>query len=725
MERERLSALRWQRIEHLAGKTMQCTARVDDVFHRNGVRQQRFNQLQRYVAGCVLATLRSPVLPQQIPRDAIHQRCVAGVHRARRWRALLDEALAAIREYLQYQHWGRDDFRAMVEAKPDASRAPDPRIDPPSSGSEPGTVSWASPAAARERWEQARQDFIVLHQAVTERLGQLEDLRVALGSLPALRKSEALARIRLQDSKIASFAASQSWEETKECTRIASQAAETAKARLDQHERERPAWFVLKRMFRAEIATQWEGKRAPLRQTHTDAQISYRQAAVDEARALQMSDQSSKVESEANQLHSAARAALDEALSCCDAIRVGDGACVLDGEFHQLPHSNKNLSVPWLDQSLQAQRSQLFEAAMAVHRAFIDVAALPLLRNLQGLVGGNFKLGIDRKHMAAELWSSLFLVVPVISTTFASVERMLNQLPDESLGWLLVDEAGQATPQSVVGALLRTQRALIVGDPLQVEPVVPLPPVLTRAVMLEFNVDPDRFAAPSASVQTLADSGSEHCARFETTSGSRAVGAPLLVHRRCASPMFEISNRVAYNNLMVQAKTPAPSLIRDVLGPSQWVDVRGASREKYSPQEGEEVLSLLRKLRENHVDPDLYIVTPFVVVQDELRELVKGSGLLNGWVEGPSEWIYERIGTVHTVQGREAQAVIFVLGAPQAAQQGARQWAGSAPNLLNVAVTRAKEALYVVGNRSLWAGAGHFAALDQMIEATSSRYLNG
>lgn len=43
--------------------------------------------------------------------------------RACRWRSLLDEALtdedlAAIREYLQQQRaWGRDDFRAMVEAK--------------------------------------------------------------------------------------------------------------------------------------------------------------------------------------------------------------------------------------------------------------------------------------------------------------------------------------------------------------------------------------------------------------------------------------------------------------------------------------------------------------------------------------------------------------------------------------------------------------------------------
>jgi superfamily I DNA and/or RNA helicase len=57
--------------------------------------------------------------------------------------------------------------------------------------------------------------------------------------------------------------------------------------------------------------------------------------------------------------------------------------------------------------------------------------------------------------------------------------------------------------------------------------------------------------------------------------------------------------------------------------------------------------------------------------------------------------------------------VIFVLGAPNADQQGARTWAGRDPNLLNVAVTRAKEALYVIGNRDLWSTAGVFSDLHR------------
>lgn len=59
--------------------------------------------------------------------------------------------------------------------------------------------------------------------------------------------------------------------------------------------------------------------------------------------------------------------------------------------------------------------------------------------------------------------------------------------------------------------------------------------------------------------------------------------------------------------------------------------------------------------------------------------------------------------------------MIFVLGAPNADQSGARGWAGREPNLLNVAVTRAKEALYVIGNRDLWRTAGVFADLDAML----------
>ncbi|MGK9939422.1 hypothetical protein O6268_23555, partial [Salmonella enterica subsp. enterica] len=66
----------------------------------------------------------------------------------------------------------------------------------------------------------------------------------------------------------------------------------------------------------------------------------------------------------------------------------------------------------------------------------------------------------------------------------------------------------------------------------------------------------------------------------------------------------------------------------------------------------------------------------------------------------PDDWITDRVGTIHTFQGKEAEAVIAILGAPMAEQQGARRWACGTPNILNVLVSRAKSRLYVVGSRA-------------------------
>src|SRR4030095_2132043 len=111
-----------------------------------------------------------------------------------------------------------------------------------------------------------------------------------------------------------------------------------------------------------------------------------------------------------------------------------------------------------------------FIEAMNLHRAFVDAAARPVRHNIGALISamGGGGLGASQKTaLLPHLWATLFLVIPVISTTFASVERMLRQLSAESFGWLFIDEAGQALPQAAVGTLMRTKRAVIVGDPLQ------------------------------------------------------------------------------------------------------------------------------------------------------------------------------------------------------------------------------------------------------------------
>ncbi len=389
----------------------------------------------------------------------------------------------------------------------------------------------------------------------------------------------------------------------------------------------------------------------------------------------------------------------------------------ITADFLAQDHQSVHLASPWLDQKISMVRGDVFAKAMAVHKAFIDAAPEPFLNNLGILFSdfGSSSLGSDAADkLIPDLWSTLFMVIPVISTTFASVARMLSRITSPDFGWLLVDEAGQALPQAAIGALMRCKRAVVVGDPLQIEPVLPLPDTLTRAICDRFKIPAATYAPPFASVQSMADTISPVGSILGASN--RKVGLPLLVHRRCSNPMFDISNKIAYGNLMVQAKSPTQSRIRAIVGESRWINVDSDWDEKWAPLEGEVVLKILYHLRKQQCPPDLYVVTPFTIVQNKIRERLLNSGILNGWVDNPRRWLYEHVGTVHTVQGREAEAIVFVLGAQDPAQVRARLWAGQNPNLLNVAVTRAKEALYVVGNRGLWKDCGYFKELDQVME---------
>lgn len=564
-------------------------------------------------------------------------------------------------------------------------------------------------AEALRRWQQARSAFRATLAKSRRTLHALEQVRGLTVRLPSLARDMADAAQRAVAAHHAAARARAAMEDADAAHARARGEATRAENRLASHEQAKPG--LLARLVRTSRARQWLSARDSLR----DAQARLNSACSDAERAETLAAgrlrEAVAEQHTADRLHAAAAETLATAQRTVDDARRRIGERFADESFFTREHSRRHQATPWLDDADQRVRDDLFAAAMALHKAFVDAAAKPLRHNL-GVLMNSFggALPPEKQAFLPDLWASFFLVVPLVSTTFASVERMLGSLPPDSLGWLLVDEAGQALPQAAVGALMRTRRAVVVGDPVQIEPVVVLPETLTQAVCRHFGADPDRFDAPGASVQTLADAATPYVAEFQGRHGSRTVGVPLLVHRRCAEPMFGISNQIAYEGLMVNAKTEEKSPIRDILGPSAWIDVLGSSEEKWCPEEGEAVLELLRPLAAAGLKPDLYIVTPFTIVGERLRRLVED--MAQSWAEDPRAWVKERIGTVHTVQGREAEAVIFVLGAPAPDQSGARGWAGKRPNLLNVAVTRAKEQIYVVGNRRLWRQAGLFQELD-------------
>ncbi|MEE9964709.1 MAG: AAA family ATPase [Propionicimonas sp.] len=392
-------------------------------------------------------------------------------------------------------------------------------------------------------------------------------------------------------------------------------------------------------------------------------------------------------------------------------------ACLADEEAYGAAYpeaigslADREMRTPWLDEELDEARSALFLAALQLHQDFLaNVAAemLPGLRAALEVMTGACPRNLEpTKRLAA--WQLFFLVVPLVSTTFASYARLFSGITEEGLGWLFIDEAGQASPQFAVGAIWRSQRVIAVGDPLQLQPVVTIPHKAQRDIAKAYSVS-STWIAPQASVQTLAD----RVARFGTTLSQgeerQWVSAPLRVHRRCDDPMFTLCNEIAYEGIMVNGVAPNRGGQRagdpfgfahtSAIPPSHWAhEPAHRPGTHLQPNQIARLKQLLQQLESHGVLPkDVITISPFRSVADALKKLTHSHPGLTA-------------GTIHTAQGREADVAILVLGGDPT-RPGAKAWAASSVNLVNVAVSRARRRLYVVGDRSAWEQHNYFRQL--------------
>lgn len=362
-------------------------------------------------------------------------------------------------------------------------------------------------------------------------------------------------------------------------------------------------------------------------------------------------------------------------------------------------------SALWADQEVNELRSQLFVAALELHREFLGHVPKQMRQSLHGamdVVGGSAPKDLA-PDIVADAWRALFFLVPLVSTTFASFDRVFRGLDAASLGWLLIDEAGQSTPQNPVGAIWRSQRTVIVGDPLQLEPVVTIPFRAQQAVRQEFGAS-ETWLPAHASAQSIADRLNRWGTTLNSSDGPIWVGAPLRVHRRCKDPMFTVVNEIAYAGTMVHGGNPKP---QDPLRPSQWLDVTGPAVGHFVQAEYILLQRCLESLvAEGQPMSEVIVISPFRDVARRLTNL-------------PEKYPGIKAGTVHTAQGKEADIVFLVLGGDPS-KAGAKRWASSKPNLLNVAVSRAKLRLYVIGDRAAWSQHARFDVLARELDRTGA-----
>jgi superfamily I DNA and/or RNA helicase len=153
--------------------------------------------------------------------------------------------------------------------------------------------------------------------------------------------------------------------------------------------------------------------------------------------------------------------------------------------------------------------------------------------------------------------------------------------------------------------------------------------------------------------------------------------------------MYEISNRISYDEIMKQQTLPPKEnkVASFISGRSQWINVTGTevgNGDHYVAEQGDIICKMVNaafkkasELSGNEIDakPELYIITPFTSVVRGLRKSIESYANRNkktalGVSKSLGEWLYDNIGTVHKFQGKEANEVIFALGCDEKVEDG-------------------------------------------------------
>lgn len=368
-----------------------------------------------------------------------------------------------------------------------------------------------------------------------------------------------------------------------------------------------------------------------------------------------------------------------------------NGGVALD---FNVPYEKLQLSSPWFTRNYREKQSKLFVLALAVRKQF-------LYENRNNVKDALLTLAPDKDKQTrkkasdekiCEAWEWMNLVIPVISTTFSSAARMFDKLGREGIGNLFIDEAGQAVPWAAIGLIYRSKRVMAVGDPSQIEPVLTLDEKILEFIRDVKHISGE-YLSNKASVQSLMDSAGTY--GFYKNE-NEWIGIPLWVHRRCKSPMFDISNEISYDGNMVPVNTDK--------GHAEWWDIRGIAQDKYVEEQGEIVKDFIQAIRDGkfpeYNTKKIYVITPFRNVAEKLAEKLDKIGFTKREDSKPIN-----VGTVHTFQGKETDTVIVVLGADERSRLAANWAMGSDnANMMNVAATRAKNTLIIVGDKELYEG---------------------
>jgi superfamily I DNA and/or RNA helicase len=293
---------------------------------------------------------------------------------------------------------------------------------------------------------------------------------------------------------------------------------------------------------------------------------------------------------------------------------------------------------------------------------------------------------------------------------------------------LVVDEAGQVAPEVGAASFALAKRAIVVGDIKQIEPVWNVPPKVDYSNLIRYGIisgeddkerieklDDSGYLGSSGSIMKLA----QKSCNFKLNELEER-GFLLTEHRRCYDEIIQYCNVLAYHNMLEPRRGKSnnepfmPMSLLHVEGSSYVVNNSRANKEEaqaisvWLSENTDYILEFyggkaLKEYEETdktkpfkapQIKDLVGIITPFTAQKFTIIRMLKAKKIN---VSGM------KIGTVHALQGAERPIVIFsTVYSGNDIGIGYFFDRGNKPNMLNVAVSRAKDCFMVFGNRNIF-----------------------
>jgi very-short-patch-repair endonuclease len=257
---------------------------------------------------------------------------------------------------------------------------------------------------------------------------------------------------------------------------------------------------------------------------------------------------------------------------------------------------------------------------------------------------------------------------------------------------VVFDEASQCDIASAIPLLYRAKRAVVIGDPNQLAHISRITAAQDRQLLFKHELsDRPVFSFSANSLFGL---------------GQSAAGSVVSLrdHHRSHADIIGFSNRLFYGGDL-RIATPYNRLRRPApdYPAVRWINVQGRTRRPsggsaVNEQEAEVVLAELRRLLlDQEYKGSVGVVSPFRSQAERIREMAHRDAKLAPKLAAAD---FES-DTADRFQGDERDVILFSPVISSGASDGAVRFLNRERNRFNVAVSRARAALVVVGDELL------------------------